>query len=106
MDPTAATIFCCGRFLPVCTAARRLLLVFVMRLITSEADLTVSSLRKPNTAGAMNSNYRDLRTIVKPATGKIIKELPEVPEERYYELLCTAMATNASPLAPQRRQRT
>ena len=56
-----------------------------MRLITSEADLTVSSLRNPNYAGAVNY----LRTIIE--NGKIIQELPEVPEERYDELLCAAM---------------
>ena len=49
------------------------LLVFVMRLITSEADLTVSSLRNPNNAGAVNY----LRTIIE--NGKIIQELPKVP---------------------------
>ena len=56
-----------------------------MRLITSEADLTVSSLRNPNYAGAVNY----LRTIID--NGKIIQELPEVPEERYDELLCAAI---------------
>ena len=50
------------------------LLVFVIRLITSEVGLTISSLRKPNYVGAVNY----LRTIIE--NGKIIQELPE--EER------------------------
>ena len=56
-----------------------------MRLITSEADLTVSSLRNPNYAGAVNY----LRTILE--NGKIVQELPELPEARYNELLCAAI---------------
>ena len=56
-----------------------------MRMITSETDLTVRSLRNPNYAGAMNY----LRTIIE--NGKIIQELPEVPEERYNELLCASV---------------
>ena len=58
-----------------------------MRLITSDADLTVSSLRNPHYAGAVNY----LRTIIE--NGKIIHVLPEVPEERYDELLCRYGAT-------------
>ena len=58
---------------------------FVKRLITSETDLTVSSLRNPNYAGAVNY----LRAIIE--NGKIIQVLPEVPEERNIELLCAAM---------------
>ena len=64
------------------------LLVFVLRLITSEANLTVSSLRNPNYAGAVNN----LRTIIE--NGKIIQKLPEVPEERYDELLRAAIWSN------------
>ena len=72
------------------------LLLFVVRLITFDADLTVSSLRNPNHAGAVNY----LRTITE--NGKIIQVLPEVPEERCNELLCAAMEQSklyAQPIA-------
>ena len=73
-----------------------------MRLITSEDDLTVSSLQNLNYAGAVNY----VQTIIEH--GKIIQELPEVPEQHYSELLCVAMEQlklyDPSPLAPHRRQ--
>ena len=49
-----------------------------MRLITSEADFTISSLRNPNYAGVVNN----LWTIIEPENGnlKIVQVLPEVSE--------------------------
>jgi len=58
------------------------LLVFALRLITFEADLTVSQLRNPNYEGSVNY----LRIILE--NGKIASEIPEVPAERYDELHC------------------
>ena len=64
-------------------------LVFVMRMITSEADLTVSLLLNPDYVGAVSAAVNYLPTIIE--NGKIIQEFPEVPEERYNELLCAAI---------------
>ena len=61
------------------------LLVFVMRLVTSEADLTVSSLQNHTYVGAVSY----LQIFIE--NGKIIQEFPEVPEESYNEVLCTAI---------------
>ena len=78
---------CCDRFLPANTRSRGAygLLVFVMSLITSEADLTVSSLRNTNYAGSVNY----LWTIIE--NGKITGELTQAAEERYDKLLCASM---------------
>ena len=56
-----------------------------MRLVTSEADLTVSQLRSPNYEGSVNY----LRVILE--NGEIASEIPEVPAERYDALLCAAL---------------
>ena len=71
-DPAPAIIHRCCRFLPASTSAW---------LITSKADLTVTSLMNPNYAGSLNY----ICTIIK--NDKMIKERPEVPGERYVGLL-------------------
>ena len=68
------------------------LLVFAMRLVTSEADLTVGQLRSPNYEGSVNY----LRVILD--NGEIASEIPEVPAERYDALLCAVLDISKSAL--------
>jgi len=62
------------------------LLVFALRLITFEADLTVSQLRNPNCELESEGSVNYLCIILE--NGKIASEIPEVPAERYDELHC------------------